>query len=74
MTDTTNISTTSQKNDHIQRTVNQHREPKTIDMEIIDISNLSPTVKHLVLFTSEKTIPISFKAGQWYDSTNVFNN
>lgn len=73
MTDPTYNATTSQKDDHIQRTANQRREPKTINMEIIAISNLSPTVKHLVLFTNEKPIPISFKAGQWYESVN-FND
>ncbi len=59
-------SIATSKDDHIQRTANQHRESNTIDMEIIQISNLSPTVKHLVLLTREKPITISFKAGQWY--------
>lgn len=57
--------TASLKDDHVQRTANHHREPKTINMEIVSISNVSPTVKHLVLLTTEKPIPISFKAGQW---------
>lgn len=65
MTDTASDLTTSLEDDHIQNTANQHREPKTINMEIISISNVSPTVKHLVLLTTEKPIPISFKAGQW---------
>lgn len=76
MADTTNDSTdstTSPKNDHLQRTVNQHREPKTIDMEIIAISNVSPTVKHLVLSTTENPIPISFKAGQWYTTPRIYS-
>lgn len=66
MTDiTASEPSTSLKDDHIQRTLNQCRNPNTIDMEIISISNLSPTVKHLVLLTTEKPVPISFKAGQW---------
>lgn len=52
--------------DHIQRTANQRREPKTIEMEIVHVSNLSPTVKQLILLTTEKSTPITFKAGQWY--------
>lgn len=63
MADTASDLTSSLKDDHVQRTANQHREPKT--MEIVSISNVSPTVKHLVLLTTEKPIPISFKAGQW---------
>lgn len=58
-------STTSIKDNHLQRTVDQTREPKTITMEIIKIADISSTVKHLVLHTKERPIPISFKAGQW---------
>lgn len=53
------------KEDHLQRTVNQKRESMIIEMSVIKISNISPTVKHLVLRTSERPVPISFKAGQW---------
>lgn len=56
---------TSPEDNHLQRTANESREPLTINMEIIKISNISPTVKHLVLNTKEIPIPISFKAGQW---------
>ncbi|KAJ6632776.1 Oxidoreductase NAD-binding domain-containing protein 1, partial [Pseudolycoriella hygida] len=59
--------TTSTDRDHIQRTVNQHREPQTTIVEISSIKDLSPTVKHLVLRITEKPVTISFKAGQWVD-------
>lgn len=73
MTDTTNDLRASLKDDHINRTVKQHREPNTVSMEIISITNISPTVKHLVLLTREKPIPFTFKAGQWFESTNLIN-
>lgn len=54
-------------NDHIQRTGNQQRQPDIIKMEITSVLDVSPTVKHLILLTTVKPVPISFKAGQWVD-------
>lgn len=71
MTDSTaSDPSTSLEDDHLQRTVDQCRNPKAINMEITSISNLSPTVKHLVLLTTDRPVPISFKAGQWYKTPN----
>lgn len=53
------------KDDHIQRTENQQRQPDIIEMEITSVLDVSPTVKHLILLTTVKPVPISFKAGQW---------
>ncbi|XP_037046164.1 oxidoreductase NAD-binding domain-containing protein 1-like isoform X2 [Bradysia coprophila] len=63
----TDIGKESPKYDHIQRTGNQQREPEIISMQIVSVSNVSPTVKHLILLTTENPVPISFKAGQWVD-------
>lgn len=65
MTDNTDTISIPPKDDHLHRTANQSREPKTINMEIIKIKSISSTVKHLVLHTKERPIPIKFNAGQW---------
>ncbi|OXA57560.1 oxidoreductase NAD-binding domain-containing protein 1 [Folsomia candida] len=57
----------SKTKDHLTVTSLQSRDPDTHDVAVTKMSMISPTVKHLVLSTSERPVPFSFKAGQWID-------
>lgn len=56
------------RQEHLQLTSSQTREPKIVNAEIAHIENLSPTIKGFTLQTlSKDESEATFKAGQWVD-------
>jgi len=52
--------------EHLQLTAAQMRDPSVLDAKIIEITNLSPTVKGYKLAVKDGN-DTTFKAGQWVD-------
>lgn len=55
----------------IEVTASQQRDAEIHQMRVVGMTDISPTVKKLVLHTDVRPVPFAFKAGQWYFQISI---